>query len=225
MTLEKPILAVDVAIFCIHEEKLLVLTHQRQHEPFIDAPALPGVAVQSDELLIDAARRAVAERAAELNLSTDDLFLEQLATFDGLFRDPRGRTVSVAYLGVTKAHPAYAGRLRWRRAFGLSKGSMPFDHADMVETGIERLRGKLRYTNIAKEFLPETFRIEEIQSVYEAIMKRSINRTNFRNKLLKIGMIEQVKILTSAVGKKGGRPPHLYRFTQDSLEALERDFL
>jgi 8-oxo-dGTP diphosphatase len=113
----------------------------------------------------------------------------------------------------------------WRQVLGITKGSLPFDHHDILNTAIARLRGKLRYTNIAKGLLPETFRIEELQEVYEAILGREVNRTNFRTKLLKIRLIERVSILSDAVGKHGGRPPHLYRFTQDLLETAEQDFL
>jgi 8-oxo-dGTP diphosphatase len=113
----------------------------------------------------------------------------------------------------------------WKPVATISKGSLPFDHHAILDTALTRLRGKLRYTNIAKAFLAETFRIEELQEVYEAILGRELNRTNFRNKLLKIRLIERVRILSDAVGKQGGRPPHLYRFTQTLIEAVDRDFL
>ncbi len=223
--LERPILAVDVVIFGIEEAQLQVLLHHRNEEPFRGALALPGVAVRVDETLENAARRALAEKAKWSLSVQDHIYLDQLASFDALYRDPRGRTVSVAYMGLTRTRPKNGEEVSWKGASEMTKGSLPFDHHEIIDTAVTRLRGKLRYTNIAKGLLPETFRIEELQEVYEAILGRALNRTNFRNKLLKIQLIEQVRILTEAVGKQGGRPPHLYRFTQDLLEAIGRDFL
>ncbi|MGE0087002.1 MAG: NUDIX domain-containing protein [Desulfococcaceae bacterium] len=223
--LERPVLAVDVVLFGIHDRKLKVLLHTRQKEPFRDAPALPGVAVRVDETLETAARRAVYEKTDWKQEDSDNLFLEQLAAFDALYRDPRGRTISLAFMGIVRTMPEEKQGMIWKDCREIAEGSLPFDHGMIVKTAVQRLRGKLRYTNIAKGFLPETFRIEELQNVYEIIMEYSLNRANFRNRLLKLGMIEQVTVLTEAVGKKGGRPPHLYRFTRDLIEMTERDFL
>jgi 8-oxo-dGTP diphosphatase len=223
--LERPILAVDVVIFAIEETQLQVLLHRRTEEPFQNALALPGVAVRLDETLENAARRALIEKAKWSSSVRDAIYLDQLATFDALYRDPRGRTVSVAYMGLTRVKPGDGEGVMWKRVADIAKGSLPFDHHEIIETAVIRLRGKLRYTNIAKGFLSETFRIEELQEVYEAILGREVNRTNFRNKLLKIKLIEKVSILIEAVGKQGGRPPHLYRFTQNLLEAVDHDFL
>lgn len=221
--LERPVLAVDVAVFSVGERRPRVLVRRREKEPFAGAPALPGVAVRVDETLEAAARRALAERSGLSADAVSGTFLEQLAAFDGLYRDPRGRTVSVAFLGIAPEGTDGDG-LDWRDAGGGEIG-LPFDHDRIVETGRERLRGKLRYTGVARAFLPESFRIDALQDVYEAILGRELNRSNFRNKLLKIGLIEQVKVLSEAVGRKGGRPPHLYRFAGEGVETVDRDFL
>ncbi len=63
------------------------------------------------------------------------------------------------------------------------------------------------------------------EKVYKAILDQPLNRTHFRMKLLKIHPIERVSILNDAVGKQGGRPPHLYRFSNQKLETVDRDFL
>ncbi len=223
--LERPVLAVDVVLFGIHDRKLKVLLHTRQKEPFRDAPALPGVAVRVDETLETAARRAIHEKTEWKQEDSNNLFLEQLAAFDGLYRDPRGRTVSLAFMGIIRTVTKEKQGIIWKACREIAEGSLPFDHGLIVKTAVQRVRGKLRYTNIAKGFLPETFRIDQLQDVYEIIMECSLNRANFRNKLLKIGMIEQVTVLTDAVGKKGGRPPHLYRFTRELIKMTERDFL
>ena len=225
LELERPVLAVDVIVFAIQRGKLHVLLARRNDEPFQGAPALPGVAARVDETLEDAAKRALRQKSGWPE-SVDALtHLEQLATFDGLYRDPRGRTVSVGYLGIVRDLPAATPDVIWMPVKEIAPGSLPFDHSYIIETAITRLQGKLRYTNVAKSFLPDVFRIDELQTVYEAILGRALNRTNFRVKLLKIGLIEQVGIHPDAVNKQGGRPPHLYRFPQSALEIVDREFL
>ncbi len=223
--LERPVLAVDVVVVHVRQAQLQVLLQTRTEDPFRGALALPGVAIRVDETLANAAKRALREKVGWSAQRYALPYLEQLATFDSLYRDPRGRTISVAYLGICAVRPELAADCAWQPVVELTAGGLPFDHNFVVETALTRLQGKLRYTNIAAHFLPETFRIEELQEVYEAILRRQLNRANFRMKLLKIGFIEHVSILTEAVGKHGGRPPHLYRFVQPQFERVERDFL
>ena len=223
--LEKPVLAVDVVILTVKDARLRVLLQKRKEEPFQGAPALPGVAVRVDETLEKAAKRAISEKLHWQQAGGAEIYLEQLATFDALYRDPRGRTVSVAYMGLTPQQHDQLRDTLWQDTANMTADPLPFDHTHIIENAVTRLRGKLRYSNIAKEFLPEQFRIEELQEVYEAILNHSLNRTNFRMKLLKIKLIERVSILNDAVGKQGGRPPHLYRFCRQELETVNRDFL
>jgi len=225
-TLERPILAVDLVVFRMSNRTLEVLIQKRQSEPFKNAPALPGVAVRIEESLKDAAYRTLEEKAGIIPAISDNLFLDQLATFDALYRDPRGRTVSVAYIGLIRdGNNLTSNSILWVSVIDLLRRSLPFDHNQIIKTAVDRLKGKLKYTNIAGGFLPDLFRIEALQEIYEAVLNRPLNRTNFRNKLLKINMIEQVSTLNEAVGQKGGRPPHLYRFTRDLIETVGRDFL
>jgi 8-oxo-dGTP diphosphatase len=182
------------------------------------------VAVRVDETLESAAIRALTEKAGGSVLTHGKIFLDQLAAFDAIYRDPRGRTVSVVYMGLTRTISREEKNTIWRPADAI-KNALPFDHDLILETAVNRLKGKLRYTNIAAALLPETFLIDDLQAVYEAALGRQLNRANFRSKLLKIGMIEQATVMADAVGKKGGRPPYLYRFTHHLVESVDRDFL
>ena len=227
MAVTRPVLSVDVVLLSCEHGRMLVLLHRRAQAPFAGAMALPGVAVGPDETLGTAARRALIGKAGLGKDAVGALHLEQIATFDALFRDPRGRTVSVAHLGLTPAIIAAkpSAQACWVDAKRLDLRTLPFDHADILSTAVARLQGKLRYTNIAARLLADTFRLEELQSVYEAILGRALNRSNFRTKLLKIGLIERAGVLPQAAGAQGGRPPHLYRFTRRDLAAQDREFV
>ncbi|MBI5537543.1 MAG: NUDIX hydrolase [Deltaproteobacteria bacterium] len=225
--LERPILSVDVVLLHADRAKLHALLLRRTEQPFLGALALPGVAVRVDETLEFAARRALVTKTGLAADHAAGLHLEQVATFDALFRDPRGRTVTVAHMALSAARlpiePGSAGA--WIELSRIPRGSLPFDHDEILQTTLSRLRGKLRYTNIAARLLGDTFRLEELQSVYEAILGRTLNRSNFRTKLLKIGLIERAGVMAGSTGAQGGRPPHLFRFTRQDVAAEDREFV
>jgi len=223
--LERPVVAVDVVALRAGGGRLEVLLVRRADKPFAGAEALPGVALRADEPLESAAVRALVDKAACTTPAAESLYMEQLATFGALYRDPRGRTVSVAYLALAREGVLTPGRGRWAAAAGSANRALPFDHEAIVAAAESRLKGKLRYTNIARHLLPPEFRIEELQAVYEAVLGWKVNKTNFRSLMLQRGLIERVRILAEAVGRRGGRPPHLYRFTGDRVAAEDRDFL
>lgn len=220
--LEQPILAVDVVVFRLGNSTnmLELLVIRRRCDPFAGAWALPGVAVQVDETLLQAARRALEDKTG---VDPARLHLEQLATFDALYRDPRGRTVSVAHLGLARDHPDPGPDGRWQPVDPANH--LPFDHDAIVNAAVDRLRGKLRYTNIAAALLPDRFTLDPLLALYRALVDPNINRANFRTKLLKIDMLSHAGVDEAAVGKRGGRPPHLYRFTHAPLAPEQRDFL
>lgn len=225
--IQRAVLAVDVSLLRVEGGTLKVLLCTRTEEPFRGSFALPGLALRLDETLLGAARRALIQRGGLSPASCGEIYLEQLATFDDPKRDPRERSISVAYLGLCRESLGVSGEGNpcWHALPRLRTERLAFDHREIIETCVNRLRGKLRYTNVAAQLLPSTFRIEEIETVYAAVLGRSLNRTNFRNKLLKIGLIEKVAILGEAVGKQGGRPPHLYQFAVDAITSELRDFI
>jgi 8-oxo-dGTP diphosphatase len=223
--LERPVVAVDVVALRLAQGRLEVLLHRRAEDPFQGVWALPGVALRVDEALESAARRALEEKGGIAPGELPGIHLEQLATFGGVFRDPRGRTVSVAYLGLSRAEGGPTGTGRWAPVGEVPRGGLPFDHEEILATALERLRGKIRYTNVARCLVPPVFRIEELQAAYEAVLGRRLNLTNFRTKLLSLGLIRRERVLAEAVGPRGGRPPHLYRFVQDRLESADREFV
>lgn len=218
--LEQPILAVDVILLTTVQSELTVLLHRRARPPYAGELSLPGVAVKAQETLADAAHRALVEKAGIA--ASSEVHLEQLATFDGLFRDPRGRTVGVAYLGLTSHVTVGGAQALWKPVSEVGPGSLPFDHDEILATATERLRGKIRYAGIARHLMPPAFRVDELRAVYESILGRRLNRSNFRSKLLKIGLLEQAG--EAEPGRRGGRPAHLYRFAQDTPPNA-KDFL
>ena len=213
----RPALTVDCVVFGFDGGGLQVLLIRRALEPFLGSWALPGGFVDMDEDLDQAARRELQE---ETHLS--QVYLEQLFTFGTPGRDPRGRVVSVAYYALVRPdqHPATgdsdASEAAWHPV-----GQLPplaFDHTQIIAKALERLRGKIRYQPVGFELLPKHFTLTQLQSLYEAILGRTIDKRNFRKKLLAFDLLIPLDKFTSGAH----RPARLYRFDHRKYDTLVR---
>jgi 8-oxo-dGTP diphosphatase len=207
---ERPLLAIEVAVFTVRERALLVLLNRREELPFQDRWALPGDFVGFHESLDESARRELVRQT-----EASGVYLEQLYTFGAPDRDPRARIVSVVYFALAAAECLALrpdpGRPEacWHRMDDLPP--MASDHAQILEYALVRLRYKLGYTAVAFQLLPEEFTLSELQDVYTAILgKPSLDKRNFRKKLQKNNIV----VPTSRFRETGGRPARLYRFSR-----------
>ena len=212
----RPALTVDCVVFGFDGDGLQVVLIRRGLEPFAGSWALPGGFVGMDETLDQAARRELEE---ETHLH--GVYLEQLYTFGNPGRDPRGRVVSVAYYTLVRPnqHPAVgdsdAAEAAWYPVAGLPP--LAFDHAEILRYALERLRGKIRYQPIGFELLPSHFTLGQLQALYEAILGHTLDKRNFRKKLLAFDFLIPTEKFTSG---NAHRPARLYRFDQRKYQSL-----
>jgi 8-oxo-dGTP diphosphatase len=213
----RPALTVDCVVFGFDGGGLKILLIRRALEPFLGSWALPGGFVDMNEDLDQAARRELQE---ETHLS--QVYLEQLFTFGTPGRDPRGRVVSVAYYALVRPdqHPATgdsdASEAAWYPVDQLPP--LAFDHTQIIAKALERLRGKIRYQPVGFELLPKHFTLTQLQSLYEAILGRTIDKRNFRKKLLAFDLLIPLDKFTSGAH----RPARLYRFDHRKYDTLVR---
>ncbi|MPZ87790.1 MAG: NUDIX domain-containing protein [Nitriliruptorales bacterium] len=195
----------------------LFLAGRRDHPPFAGAWSLPGGLVAGAEGLEAAARRVLAEAASRsdaIRLAAPR-HLEQLATFGAPTRDPRGRVVSVSYLALLPVPAQVAGNAAWLPAD--DPPELAFDHRTILSSALNRLRAKLSYSTVAYGLLPDHFTLSELQAVYEAVRGRSLDKRNFRRKVLALGFLED----TGDQRRGSHRPAQLYRFSQAGLVLLD----
>ena len=184
---------VDIVVLTMCDGELCALAVKRGSPPYEGRWALPGGFVEVDEDLETAARRELAE---ETGVGGDSVRLEQLATYGAPGRDPRGRTISVAWLaGLSEAvDPQAAPTLRRRLEVGrLAAGgeSLAFDHQQILGDGVERARANLEYTNIATAFADDEFTIAELREVYEVVWGHPLDPGNFHRKVTRTeGFVE-----------------------------------
>lgn len=202
---------VDLVVLTVRDEKLQVLTIRRGEEPFLGQWALPGGFLRPDEDLQEAAARELQE---ETSLSAQQVHLEQLASYGTPARDPRMRTVTVAYLALAADLPtpsagSDAAEARWQPVDNLLADRLAFDHARILRDGVERARAKLEYTPLAAAFCPPEFTISELRRVYEVVWGTELDARNFHRKATKTeGFVEPTPATTT---RDGGRPARLYR--------------
>ena len=205
---------VDLALMTVADGRLSVLLQRRAVDVFAGMLALPGGFVRIDEPLDAAARRVLADKAgfAAGEARNAGTWLEQLYTFGEPLRDPRMRTVSVAYFALLPAARLEAAvcaqvDLTLAPVTDLSE-PLAFDHAAIIATAHARLKGKLDYTPVALALLPERFTLRDLQAVHEAIMETSFNKPAFRRRMIDAGWIEPTGERES---NTPFRPAELYR--------------
>ena len=208
---EKPILTVDIVPLTLRDERLCVLRSVREREPFAGRAALVGgyVHVDEDAHLGETARRVLADKAG-----LTDLYVEQLSTFSGPERDPRGWSASVAYFSISPM-AALTPALE-QPDLHLTPveeaGGMPFDHDRILSAALERLRGKGAYSDLPARFLPATFTLADLHAVYQVALGEPLNIDAFRRKAMERDFLEDTgeKIRTPGAN----RPSALFRLKQ-----------
>jgi 8-oxo-dGTP diphosphatase len=208
--------SVDIVIFGFENKSLRVLLVQRGVEPYMNRWALPGEMVKANENLDAAADRVLFELT-----SMNEVYLEQVASFGAPERHPAGRAFTVAYYSLigTSAHPVSPnGWAKHAQYFDINElPDLAFDHADVLNACLERLRERVRMRPIGFELLPRTFSLSDLQNLYESILGETLDKRNFRKKILSMGIVEDTGDLQSNVNH---RPAKLYRFDESRYEAL-----
>lgn len=213
---ERPALTTDCVVFGLDENDLKVLLIQRDITPYEGKWALPGGFIKVGESVDNCARRELEEETGLKNI-----FLEQLYTFGAPDRDPREHVVTVAYyalVNLIEHAPKAATDARNAAWFSLSDlPTLAFDHDSILSCALERLKGKVRYQPIGFELLPEKFTLTQLQRLYEIILETTIDKRNFRKKVIKLGILIETDEVEQDVAHRAAR---LYQFDPKHYQNL-----
>lgn len=209
-------ITVDIVILTIRKKQLKVLLVQRTQEPFKDKWALPGGFIRLSETLDGAAKRVLMEKTGVQNV-----YLEQLYTFGDPLRHPKSRVITVGYYALIRsdelqlsfdAAAAAQKAVKWHSIYELP--SLAYDHKEIIEYAIERLRERLEYSPVAFQLLPKRFTLTQLQKTYEMILGKEIDKRNFRKKMLASEILTELEEMTKEGSK---RPARLYSFNQEYI--------
>ena len=201
-----------MAVFAYLNGAMHVLLVRRRYEPYESYWALPGGGIEATETLEEAAVRELREETGVV-----DTFMEQLATFSEVERDPRGRVISCCYLALVDAarvqlRPGSDAReAAWRPLEPLLQDMegtrvLAFDHDDILRYARQRLAYKLEYQNVAWGLLPDASRCRS-SGTSTRRASAALRANNFRRIALGWGVLAE-----DGERATGGRPAALYRF-------------
>lgn len=226
--LVRPFTTVDIVIFTVLDGGLQVLLVQRPQsadEPFPGRWALPGgyVDVARDATLLACARRKLKEKTG-----VTSPYLEQLGSWGGRDRDPRGWSATHVYFALVPAEdlrPVKGGNaadVTWAPVdVALGRRDMAFDHADLLEAAVSRLRSKVEYTSLPAYLLPEPFTLPQLQRTYEVILGRPVDKSGFRTRTLAADFLDEVGVVEG----ESNRSAVAYRLRdRDTVVTFPRTF-
>jgi 8-oxo-dGTP diphosphatase len=203
--------------------KVVLPLVRRTRDPHEGQWALPGGWLDVTESLDAAASRTLAETTG-----LAPSYLEQLYAFGAVDRSPT-RVVSIVYWALLRAEeivenadpargiepqPAIEN-VQWFDAAALPE--LAFDHNEIVDYALWRLRNKVGYSRIAHGLLADEFTLAELREVYEAVLGRRLDPANFRRQVENSGTL----IPTDRFRTGSHRPARLYRYNQD-VELADR---
>lgn len=217
---EKYYIAIDCIIFGFDKEKLKLLLIKRNLKPMQGKWSLMGGFLQPDESLDQAAQR-ILEKLTGLK----DIFLEQLAAYGDIERDPAGRVVSVAYYALidTEKYKEIENSSYTAHWFDIAdKPPLIFDHDQMSKDALEKLKEKSAAYPIGFELLPVKFTLPQLQKLYEAIHQMEFDKRNFRKKILSFNILKRLEEKDKAGSRKGA---FLYAIDQERYRKMLQEGL
>ena len=207
--------AVDCIIFGFDGVKLKLLVIKRDFQPGKGNWSLMGGFLQENESLDQA-----AERVLEQLTGLKEVYLEQLYVYGDIDRDEADRVISVAYYALvdTQVFGEVNGHQHTGKWFDINeRPELIFDHNEMVEKALRRLRRKAKIQPIGFELLPSKFTLPTLMKLYEAIYQEKFDKRNFRKKMLSFGVINRLEEKDKTGSRKGA---YLYMFDMEKYNGM-----
>ena len=212
----RPTLAVDCVLLGLGDEGLNLFCLRREDEPYLDQATLPGGLLRLEETLEQGCKRLLREKTG-----FQPARFRQIGAFDALGRDPRGRVISFAMLGLMNLglmnldlmnldlmNLEEAGQAAGWRPLSAWK-SMAFDHEKVARAGLSMLKALIAYQPVAFELLGDKFSLGQLQRAYEVVLERPVDKRNFRRRALSTDCLHPLTEHEKGVPHRAAR---LYRF-------------
>lgn len=211
-------LAVDCIIFGFNDNQLELLLIHRGFEPEMGTWSLIGGFIGNDEDLDEAANRVLYGLSGLKNI-----YMEQVRTFGKSDRDSSARVISTTYSAMILKSEYDEALVKKYNAKWFPINELPelvFDHKDMVDSAIKRLRRRVRNYPIAFNLLPSKFTLPQLQALYEGILDESIDKRNFRRKVSQMAYLVKLNEKDMSESRKGA----FFYWFNEALYTLEQHF-
>ncbi len=201
-------ITVDSVIFGYAEGKLYVALIERKIDPFKGMWAIPGGFMEDDETAEETALRELQEETG-----LENIFLEQFHVFSELGRDPRGRTITVAFFALINSDNYHlvassdAAAAKWWPTYQIPP--LAFQQEIIYSKALSALRLAMKTRPLAFELLPKEFTLTQLQQLYEQVYNIKIDTRNFRRK---VGKMEFIRASGKKQEGEKHRPAMLYHY-------------
>lgn len=199
--------SVDCIIFGFKDGRLQVLIHQRPYNPGKGELSLIGGFVRTDES-VDASAQRILKKFTGL----DSVYMQQLATFGEVERDPGERVISIVYYALINIDNYDTQLSDIHHTQWVDVDQLPtlcFDHNDMVQKARRVMSENIKNKPIGSKLLPQYFTLSLLQTLYESILGTSIDKRNFRRAISEKEYIQATGMIDKESSRRGAI---LYRF-------------
>ena len=207
--------SVDCIILGFQDKEINVLIVKRKFNPLRGKRSLMGGFVQKHESLNEAVARVVAGYTG-----VENVHMEQVGAYGEVNRDPGGRVVSVVYYVLIDMHQ-FDEQLKERHNTEWvnikNVGPLILDHRQFLDDSLRHLRQRSATHPVGFNLLPEQFTLPQLQSLYEAIYAREMDKRNFRKKILEMGVLEKLDKKDKSSSKRGA---FYYKFNKEKYDYM-----
>jgi len=213
----KLLVAVDCIIFGFDSKGLKLLLIKRKFEPCEGQWSLMGGFVSLEQSIDDSAKKVLFDLTG-----LKDIYLEQLYTYGEVKRDPADRVISVAYFALinTDDYNEMIGEQHGAKWVNMKDiPNLIFDHNQMVEKALARLKRRVKNQPIGFELLPQKFTLPQLQLLYEAIFQEVFDKRNFRRRILAMDLLVKLNEKDKDNSKRGA---YKYKFDKNRYDELVR---
>ncbi|MDR1331944.1 MAG: NUDIX domain-containing protein [Tannerella sp.] len=209
--------SVDCIILGFKNSRLYLLLIKRRFQPLKGMESLMGGFIRPDENIEDTVQRTLYEYTG-----IDGVYMEQVGAYGQIGRDTGERVISIAYyalINMALFDDALCRRHHARWAPLNDVGPLVFDHNRIVEDTIDRLQRRAAIRPIGFNLLPEKFTLPQLQSLYEAIYGKTLDKRNFRKRMLDMGVLEKQEDKDKSASRRGA---YFYKFNREKYDELLR---
>ena len=199
--------SVSISLFCYDGGEKKILTVVNKKQPFKNALILPNKIMNSDQSLEEVCSEILKE-----NIGNDKIYVEQLNAFGKVYRHPEGRIIDISFYGLINLEKDSVALNAENNAKFINLESNPelaFDHNEMIDMGLKRIKRRMKYRPLGKNLLPDQFTMKELEGLYGSFLSKKFDKRNFRRRILEMDFLREVKKVQR---NSRGRKAILYEF-------------